>query len=165
VGMRCLLHAGFDRRQHLSTRIAPSRTRDVSTCPPRRTSSRYTANPLWAGRRVLDPPRDTWRRFPSAQDRAHPTKHDSFSRLLDESFHALQRAESVFTFPLVRALVRATGLEPARLSTPGPKSLRVRFSGGGWWWEMLSELEFRGRSCWRVMAGSGWFWGIPLAIR
>ena len=62
-------------------------------------------------------------------------------------------------------LVRVTGFEPARLSPPGPKSRRERFSGAGGWWEVSSELGFRGLACRRVMAGIAWFWGIPLAIR
>ena len=62
-------------------------------------------------------------------------------------------------------LVRVTGLEPAHLSIPGPKSRLGRFYGGGGWREMLSELGLCKPTCWRVVAGIGWFWRIPLAIR
>ncbi len=37
----------------------------IEPLAPRRTSSRYTANPASALRRVRNPPRDTLRRFPS----------------------------------------------------------------------------------------------------
>jgi hypothetical protein len=62
-------------------------------------------------------------------------------------------------------LVRATGLEPARLSTPGPKTPICRFSGVVWWWEMVSELGFRESVCQRVVGSFGLFCAVPLAIR
>ena len=62
-------------------------------------------------------------------------------------------------------LVRATGLEPARLSTPGPKTLICRISGVVGWREMVSELGFRETPCRRLVARFGLFWAVPLAIR
>jgi hypothetical protein len=66
---------------------------------------------------------------------------------------------------LLRPLVRVTGLEPARLSTPGPKTVICRFSGVAGWREMVSELVFRESACRRVVARFGLFCAVPLAIR
>ena len=145
---------------HSSTRNSFTVVFVSETNMPLRSPSRIAANAASASRPVRNPPRETCWRLPVAVGSQLRPEVPLVTPLPEVTLHCQREHREVrwqsvsngrngstepggrITISPGHNVVRATGIEPARLSTPGPKSRRKRFSGGGEWWEMVSEEGF-----------------------